>query len=329
MHGYYSLYRWDKAGRTDEIEMKKYVGYIRESTLKWLTPEAQREVVAQHLAIFKGRLVSEYTVEVSRSNEAEQIEAALRDCRCFKARLLIPYLERVDLAGVLLSALIESRVRFEVARTGNTTNRRVVDALNRAAEAYWGKRANVARRRRKASNPGGLRRDGTSSLTKDAREKGTTIAVQVRKEKADAFADRVRFKIEALIDQGKSHYAVAKILNEMRVRTATGKVGKWDATKVRRVLARPPGFTFEAPSRTEEERWKETLRKNKLGPAAIRRGGITPKLRDAYAAEWALWVMARDKKETAEDIAAREAKLAAASEKLSRFLRGEDESGSG
>jgi len=294
--------------------MRKYVGYIRESTLRWLTLGEQREEIARHLTTFEGRLVAEYIVDVRRLTEGEQIFAALRDCKKHKARLLIPFIERIDRAGVLLAALVDSKVRFEVIRAESKANRRVIEALNRAAEAHQDllTARRKTRPKKPATNPGGLRRDGTPALTQEARAKGTVMGLQTRKDAADAFVARMRPRIQALVVEGFTHYAIAGILNEEKLRTAGGKVGKWDATKVRRVLIRPERPLFETPSGEEDKRWK-TLRREEmyqrdrardeaLGPASTPIGEGVQARRKNLADDWVEWIVAGRPLKTAEGI---------------------------
>jgi hypothetical protein len=78
------------------------------------------------------------------------------------------------------------------------------------------------------------RRRATSDRTAKAR----TASIEVRTARADAHAARLAPTIKSLQASGaKTLRAIAAALNKRSIPTASGR-GEWDATKVRRVLAR-------------------------------------------------------------------------------------------
>lgn len=217
-----------------------YIGYIRVTPAKGLTAEEdlarQREELAWWIGKSGGQQIGEYIVE-DRAKEGVLIAEALKDCRKRKARLVIPSLIRTGQAKDLMDALIGARMQFVVIHVMNEPTRRLIDTLNASAKREQEKRSKRAKDSAKVGNPHGTRKDGTPALSKEAREKGRAAAAKVKHEKANDFVLKVQPTIKGMRAAGLTMYAIAKDLNQRRVKTASGTTGNWTVTKVARVLA--------------------------------------------------------------------------------------------
>jgi DNA invertase Pin-like site-specific DNA recombinase len=93
----------------------RFVSYIRVSKSKQaISPEAQREAVASHVAAAGGILVAEFCEIETGTNKKRrpQMAAALAACRLRHATLIIAKLDRLARNVHFVSGLMESGVPF-------------------------------------------------------------------------------------------------------------------------------------------------------------------------------------------------------------------------
>jgi DNA invertase Pin-like site-specific DNA recombinase len=232
-----------------------FVSYLRVSTQKQgadgLGIEAQRRAVAEHVN-GHGKLIAEYVETESGSRvDRPQLAAAMAHAKATGAKLVVAKLDRLARNVAFLSALMASGVDF-VAADMPMANKITVHILAAVAEA---EREAISARTKAAmavvrdtiakegawtsrrsgkvierlGNPNGAR----ALIGK--RTYGFATAARIRK--ADQHAAQVRPMIEAIRAGGITTLdGIARELTARGVLTAKG--GQWDATRVRRLLAR-------------------------------------------------------------------------------------------
>jgi len=217
--------------------MRTYVSYLRVSTDRQgrsgLGLEAQREAIAGFL--HQGRLLKEYVeVESGRRIDRPELAKALDHCRDTGATLIIAKLDRLARSVAFISQLMESDVDF-VAADFPTANRLTIHVLAAVAEH---EREMISQRTKAALAAARARgvRLGRDNLTADGARRGWQQSAEVRRRRADAFAQKRARVIASYLHDGLSLRAVARQLNSDGLLTARG--GRWTATTVRNVLVR-------------------------------------------------------------------------------------------
>ena len=232
-----------------------FVAYLRVSTAKQgsdgLGIEAQRRAVAEHVN-GHGKLLAEYVeVESGKRADRPQLAKAIEHAKATGARLVVAKLDRLARNVAFLSSLMESGVDF-VACDMPMANKLTVHILAAVAEA---EREAISARTRAAMAvvKDTLAREGQWT----ARRSGRVIdrlgnpngaaalqgkrtyghATAARIAKADAHAATVRPMVEAIRAEGVTTLqGIAAELDRRGVLCARG--GSYDATRVRRLLAR-------------------------------------------------------------------------------------------
>jgi DNA invertase Pin-like site-specific DNA recombinase len=217
--------------------MKTYVSYLRVSTDRQgrsgLGLEAQREAIKCFLQ--HGRLLKEYVeVESGRRIDRPELAKALDHCRDTGATLIIAKLDRLARSVAFIAQLMESDVEF-VAADFPQANRLTIHVLAAVAEH---EREMISQRTKAALAAARARgvRLGRDNLTADGARKGWQQSAEVRRRRADDFAQKRARVIASYLDDVMSLRAVARQLNSDGLLTARG--GRWTATTVRNVLAR-------------------------------------------------------------------------------------------
>jgi hypothetical protein len=238
------------------VSTVSFVGYLRVSTERQgqsgLGIEAQRRAVAEHVN-GHGKLLAEYVeVESGGRSDRPQLAAAMAHAKATGAKLVVAKLDRLARNVAFLSALMASGVDF-VAADMPMANKLTVHILAAVAEA---EREAISTRTKAAmavvrdtidkegawtsrrsgrviarlGNP-----NGAAALIGRRGSQANAVAGLVRK--ADRHAERVLPMVEQIRAAGVTTLAgIARELTERGVLTAAG--GQWDATRVRRLLAR-------------------------------------------------------------------------------------------
>lgn len=216
----------------------QYVAYYRVSTQRQgasgLGLEAQREAVRQFL---KGREpMFEYTeVETGKGADAldrrPNLKAALKACDTYNAVLVIAKLDRLSRNVRFLSGLMESKVRFVACDMpeANELLLHVMAAFAQHEAKRISERTKEALARAKARGVQ-LGRKGRQNLR---------AHLAVRKEAANASAERLRGQVDGFRLRGLSLRGMVTELNTLGIKSPAG--GAWHYTQLRRVLARLDG----------------------------------------------------------------------------------------
>jgi DNA invertase Pin-like site-specific DNA recombinase len=213
----------------------RFVAYYRVSTAQQgrsgLGLDAQKAAVLHYLNGGSWVLSAEFTeIESGKRADRPELARALDACRLTGATLVIAKLDRLTRNVAFLANLMEAGVNFIACDNPHAT-RFTIHILAAVAEQ---EREMISRRTREAlaqstKKLGGYR--GKPGRAPDGR-----LGVAAKRAKAEAFAARVRPIIATLQADGKSLRQMAAELTARGVMTPNG--GKWDATTVRRVLAR-------------------------------------------------------------------------------------------
>jgi DNA invertase Pin-like site-specific DNA recombinase len=222
----------------------RFVSYLRVSTDKQgergLGIEAQRKAVEDFLNGGDWKLAREFVeVESGKHDDRPKLRAALHHAKVTGATLVIAKLDRLSRNLAFIAALQESGVRFVAADMpeANETmiqfmaviaqhERKAISARTKAALAA----AKARGQKLGTPNLEALRRVG-------AGQPGWTAGAEGNRRGAERFARDITPIIEDIRQAGiTSLRAIAAELNARGILTARG--GRWDATRVRRLLAR-------------------------------------------------------------------------------------------
>lgn len=227
---------------------RRFIAYFRVSTDRQgrsgLGLEAQREVVARHVASVGGKLVAEFKeVESGRKNDRPELAAALAACRRHRAVLVIAKLDRLARNVHFISGLMESGVEF-IAADAPDKDRFMLHVRAAFAEEEAHKisertKAALAAARARGVKLGGLRRDA-NSLRPYAKQGGVASGVARREKAADYAAELAPIIAELDPNGALSLGKLANALTERKVpRPRGGTV--WSTAQVHRLKARIKG----------------------------------------------------------------------------------------
>jgi DNA invertase Pin-like site-specific DNA recombinase len=223
------------------------VAYYRVSTkaqgASGLGLDAQRAIVAQHVAAYGCDLIGEYTeVESAAKDDLDNrpaLQKALAHAKRAKATVVIGKLDRLARSVYVTALLHKANVDF-VACDMPTANRMTVQFMAVVAEneaRLISERTRVALRAYVARGGvlGAARPECRWNLTDEARAKGVEAAAKAnRTKKAEAYEDLIPM-IRDLQADGKSLRQIADALNADGHTTRRGR--PWNPMQVRRVLA--------------------------------------------------------------------------------------------
>lgn len=206
-----------------------FVAYYRVSTDRQgqsgLGLEAQAAAVAGYVARTAGRLAAEVTeIESGKKSDRPELARALALCRRTKAVLLIARLDRLSRNVAFISNLMESGVDFRAVDMPEAS-RLTIHILAAVAEHERG----MISARTKAALAAAKARGKKLGAPNPEREKATAANVAA----ADRFASTHWPLIETLREEGQSYRAIAREMNERKLRTRTGK--DWTAAQVRNI----------------------------------------------------------------------------------------------
>lgn len=221
-----------------------FIAYYRVSTAKQgrsgLGIEAQRAAVARYLDGGNWRIVGEYTeVESGRRADRPALDQALSSARLHKVPVVVAKVDRLTRSVAFLSRLLEAGVdvRFaDLPAIEGPTGRFLLQQMAAVAELEAGlissrTKAALAAAKARGKKLGGFRGGKLSAATRAAGR-----AAQANSAKARA-ADVLPL-ISEIHTSGVIHLrAIARILNERRIPTASGQ-GRWSAVQVSRVISR-------------------------------------------------------------------------------------------
>jgi DNA invertase Pin-like site-specific DNA recombinase len=215
----------------------RFLAYYRVSTARQgqsgLGLEAQRAAVLQYLNGGSWELLAEFTEVESgkKTTNRPQLAAAMHLCRLTGAMLVIAKLDRLSRDAHFLIGLEKAGVEFVAADMPNA-NRLTVGIMALVAQ----QEREMISARTKAALAAAKAKGRKLGGYKGGKLPPAGVGTAARRAKADAFAARVRPTILVLQAEGKSLRRIATELTAKGVMTAEG--GRWDATKVRHVLAR-------------------------------------------------------------------------------------------
>lgn len=210
-------------------QIPRFVAYYRVSTTRQgqsgLGLEAQATAVAGYVARIGGEIVAEITeIESGRRNDRPELARAFEVCRRNKAVLLIARLDRLTRSVAFISHLTESRIDFRAVDMPEAS-RLTIHILAAVAEHE----RDAISSRTKVALAAAKARGVRLGSPKPGYREGAAANIEA----ADRFASTHWPLIEALREEGNSYRAIAREMNERRLRTRTGK--DWTAAQVRNI----------------------------------------------------------------------------------------------
>jgi DNA invertase Pin-like site-specific DNA recombinase len=220
----------------------KYVSYIRVSTnrqgVSGLGLEAQQYDIANYIASNPGELVTAFEeVESGTNDNRPLLDDAIIMCRQTGAKLLIAKLDRLSRDVHFITSLMKSGLEFTICNMpqADKFTIHIYAALAEREREMISERTLAAL---KAARARGVVLGNPKNLSKESASIGRELCNTRRKESADKFAEKVKPLIAEYCLRGYALKSIADELNKARVLTAGGRLGVWDATKVRNVLNR-------------------------------------------------------------------------------------------
>ena len=227
------------------METRRFVPYYRVSTARQgasgLGLEAQRAAVEAYLRTNGGKLVNgEFTEIETGTNKRKRpaLAEALRQCRIFKATLLVAKLDRLSRNVGFISRMLESGVEF-CAVDNPAANRTMIQMTSVMAE--WEASAISLRTKEAlaAAKARGVKLGGDRGKLHLYREAGQIAGRAVRTQKAkERAADILPVVAEIKAAGAGSLRQIAAELNRRGVPAAKG--GTWSSAQVKRILDRTP-----------------------------------------------------------------------------------------
>jgi DNA invertase Pin-like site-specific DNA recombinase len=217
----------------------KFVAYYRVSTTKQgqsgLGLDAQRNSVTSYLNGGDWELIGEFEeVETGKGANAldkrPKLKEAIDQCKREQATLVIAKLDRLARNVHFISGLMETGVDF-VAADMPQANKVMIQM--HAVMSEW-ERDQISERTKAALAAAKAKGKqlGAKGLENLARN------IDERQAAADAFAEGLRNTLMAYKAQGMSQRAIVAELNQLSIKTPSGKAGGWSLLQVQRVLAR-------------------------------------------------------------------------------------------
>jgi DNA invertase Pin-like site-specific DNA recombinase len=217
-----------------------FVSYLRVSTDKQgasgLGLEAQREAIDRHVRSAGGSLLTEFIeVESGKRNDRPEIAKALAACRARRATLIIAKLDRLARNVAFISNLMESGVEF-LAADMPMANRLTVHILAAVAEH---EREMISARTKAALQAARARGVKLGNPRLRAGDKASAqAAANAKRGQARRRAKDLMPFIEAAQKAGcLTRGQIAEAMMARGIKTPGGSA-RWEATTVRRVIAR-------------------------------------------------------------------------------------------
>jgi DNA invertase Pin-like site-specific DNA recombinase len=225
----------------------KFVSYLRVSTDRQgksgLGLEAQRKAVEDFLNGGHWELIAEFVeVETGKNDDRPMLRDALLRAKVTGATVVIAKLDRLSRNLAFIATLQDSGARFLAADMpeANETMIQFMAVIAQHERKMISARTKAALTAAKARG----QKLGTPNLTAlqaaGAGKPGWTAGADARRRLADEHARNILPIIEAIRAEGiTSLGGIARALSEKGILTALG--GRWDATRVRKILRRSPG----------------------------------------------------------------------------------------
>ncbi len=176
--------------------------------------DAQRASISGYIDRAAGELVAEYVeVESGKRADRPKLREALAACQRLGARLIISKLDRLSRSVSFISNLMDSRADFLIVDMPDA-NRLTLHLMAAIAE---NEREMISRRTKEAlqaARARGVRLGTPENLTTAAALRGRQLGLQVSKERARRFAERMSGQVTRLRKEGLSLRAIASVLNE-------------------------------------------------------------------------------------------------------------------
>ena len=241
--------------------MKKYIAYYRVSTTRQgvsgLGLEAQRAIVTEYVAQRQGIVADEFTdIQSGRSQDRPELANAVSKARAIGATLVVAKLDRLARNARFLAELVDGDVDVVFCNLPDlppgSIGRFMVQIMASIAELESGMISDRTKGALQAAKARGVKLGGDRGgrVTEACRQKG----IDVKKARAEAFAERARERIEAIVAEGVSSRAeIVRRLNQEGYKTASGR-GPWHITMVSRIMDR-----LEAKRQREAEEAKARM----------------------------------------------------------------------
>jgi DNA invertase Pin-like site-specific DNA recombinase len=225
------------------VANNRYIPYFRVSTSEQgrsgLGIEAQRAAVESYVKANGGKLVNGEFVEIETGTNKRKRPAlaeALRQCRVYKAMLIVAKLDRLSRNVHFISRMLESNAEF-VAVDNPAANRTMIQMT--AVMAEWEARAIGERTKAalQAAKARGVKLGGERGGHHIARyaAKGRLVSAEVRAAKAATYAKDIMPIIAEIKSAGAGGLRqIARELNERGIPAAKG--GEWTGVQVARVV---------------------------------------------------------------------------------------------
>lgn len=221
------------------MEMKTFVAYLRQSTMKQqvsgLGVEAQREIIKNHLK--DNPLITEFVeTESGKKSNRPKLMEALALCRKTNSVLIVAKLDRLSRNVAFTSKLLESDVEI-VFCDFPQANRLILHIISSIAEYE----ANLISQRTKQSLQAKKARGiklGKSENLMNKFEQAISNSAKTNKAKAESNPNNMRAiaLLRSLVLQGKSLSEMTNLLNEQGFVTSKGC--KFQIVQVKRLLTK-------------------------------------------------------------------------------------------
>jgi len=226
-----------KSSKTEKNN-KPIVGYCRVSTKKQgdrHSLESQQETI-ERFAMANNRELLGFFVEIEsgRNVKREKLAQAIALCEGKKATLMVAYIDRLARDVEFTFHIKNSKLDFQALDLPDcntmTLGNMATWAQYQAEQISEKTKAGLAVAKAKGRNVGGVRvcENGQTNIQK-------AIKSSIQSRKAKAMQSNIDYKniIEVELKNGKSYQAIAKQLNEYKIKTAKG--GLWTATQISRI----------------------------------------------------------------------------------------------
>ena len=220
----------------------KYVSYIRVSTEKQgasgLGLEAQQRDIRNYLDSNAGELLAEFEeIESGKVSNRPQLKEALAVCRTSGATLLIAKLDRLSRDLHFITTLQKANLDFKICDQPHA-DKFTIHIYAALAEKERDQIVARTRAALQSARERGVVLGRPQNLTKEAADRGRQVAIARSQKSAEEFAAKVLPIITRYLELYGSFASTARELNLIGIPSASGKVGVWDATKVRNVVKR-------------------------------------------------------------------------------------------
>ena len=219
--------------------MKKYIAYLRQSTMKQqisgLGVEAQREIIHNHVR--NKPILAEYIeTESGKKSNRPQLLTALAMCRKTNSVLIVAKLDRLSRNVAFTSKLLESDVEI-VFCDFPQANRLILHIISSIAEYEAGLISQRTKQSLQAKKARGIQLGKAENLMCKHQE-AIANSSKTNKAKADNNPNNMRAiaLLRSLSTQGKSLSEMADLLNEQGFVTSKGC--QFQITQVKWLLVR-------------------------------------------------------------------------------------------